>query len=56
MSAGADASSRTVKSFVCQTTPHFGSTLREVSYSVLAYHTRYFPKSKYFFIDIFVNI
>ncbi len=21
-------------SFVCQTTPHFGSTLREVSYSV----------------------
>ena len=56
MSAGADASSRIVRSFVCQTTPHFGSTLREVSYSVRTYHTRKFLKSKYFFIDIFVNI
>ena len=36
--AGADTSSR-VKPFVCQTTPHFGSTSREVSYSVPAYHT-----------------
>ena len=26
-------------SFVCQTTPHFGSTLRKVSYSVRMYHT-----------------
>ena len=37
--AGAEASSRTEKSFVCQTTPHFGSTSREVSYSVRNYHT-----------------
>ena len=36
-------------SFVCQTTPHFGSTLREVSYSVPMYHTRNAPKSKYIF-------
>ena len=46
--AGADTPSRTV-SFVCQTTPHFGSTLREVSYSVPMYHTRNTPKSKYLF-------
>ena len=37
------------KSFVCHTTPHFDSTLREVSYSVRNYHTRYSSKSKYFF-------
>ena len=37
------------KSFVCQTTPHFGSTSREVSYSVRSYHTRYARKSKYIF-------
>ena len=33
-----NTSSRT-KSFVCQTTPHFGSTLRKVSYSVPVYDT-----------------
>ncbi len=27
------------KSFVCHSTPHFGSTSREVSYSVRGYHT-----------------
>ena len=37
------------KSFVCHTTPHFDSTLREVSYSVRNYHTRCGNKSKYFF-------
>jgi hypothetical protein len=34
------------KSFVCHTTPHYGSTSREVSYSVLAYHTRNAPNCK----------
>ena len=29
-----------LKSFVCHSTPHFDSTSREVSYSVLTYHTR----------------
>ena len=48
MSAGADTSSRT-RSFVCQTTPHFDSTSREVSYSVLPYHTRETGKSKSLF-------
>ena len=33
-------------SFVCHSTPHFGSTSREVSYSVRAYHTPYCRKSK----------
>ena len=37
------------KSFVCHTTPHFDSTLREVSYSVHNYHTRCGNKSKYLF-------
>ena len=37
--AGAAALSRN-ESFVCQTTPHFGSTSRRVSYSVRKYHTR----------------
>ena len=31
---------RGYKSFVCHTTPHSGSTSREVSYSVPRYHTR----------------
>ena len=34
------------KSFVCQTTPHFDSTSRGVSYSVLQYHTQEVRKSK----------
>ena len=46
--AGAEISSRTM-SFVCQTTPHFGSTSREVSYSVRAYHTINTGKSKSLF-------
>ena len=46
--AGAEISSRTV-SFVCQTTPHFGSTSREVSYSVPPYHTSNYRKSKSLF-------
>ena len=33
-------------SFVCHTTPHSGSTSREVSYSVRGYHTRKERKSK----------
>ena len=33
-------------SFVCQTTPHFGSTSREVSYSVPPYHTGKYRKCK----------
>ena len=37
------------KSFVCHTTPHSGSTSREVSYSVLAYHTTERLKCKYLF-------
>ena len=43
--AGAKTSSRT-KSFVCQTTPHFGSTSRKVSYSVLCHFTRRWGKCK----------
>ena len=35
--------------FVRQTTPHFGGTSREVSYSVRAYHTLWGEKSKYLF-------
>ena len=31
---------RGLQSFVCHTTPHYGSTSRKVSYSVRAYHTR----------------
>ena len=38
IAAGADTLSRE-KPFVCQTTPHFGSTLRKASYSVHAHHT-----------------
>jgi len=34
------------KSFVCHSTPHFGSTSREVSYSVRTYHTLFYKKSK----------
>ena len=34
------------KSFVCHSTPHFGSTSREVSYSVRTYHTPLCKKSK----------
>ena len=37
--AGAETSSRN-ESFVCRTTPHYGSTLREASYSVRPYDTR----------------
>jgi hypothetical protein len=33
-------------SFVCHSTPHFGSTSREVSYSVRIYHTLLYEKSK----------
>ena len=33
-------------SFVCQTTPHFGSTSRKASYSVRAYITPNFPICK----------
>ena len=33
-------------SFVCHSTPHFGSTSREVSYSVRIYHTPLWGKSK----------
>ena len=33
-------------SFVCHSTPHFGSTSREVSYSVQIYHTPLWVKSK----------
>ena len=33
-------------SFVCQTTPHFGSTSRKASYSVRAYLTPNFPICK----------
>ena len=47
-----------IKSFVCQTTPHFGSTSREVSYSVRAYHTPYGEKSKSLispFLSIFLE-
>ena len=33
-------------SFVCHSTPHFGSTSREVSYSVRPYHTPFYGKSK----------
>jgi len=40
-------------SFVCQTTPHFDSTSREVSYSVREYHTRKQEKSKSPFSQIF---
>lgn len=40
---------RGTTSFVYQTTPHFGSTLREVSYSVPMYHTRNAAKSKQLF-------
>ena len=43
------------KSFVCQTTPHFDSTSREVSYSVPRYHTRYNGKSKCF-LENFLKI
>ena len=46
--AGAEASSRT-KSFVCHTTPHSGSTSREVSYSVRGYDTRKVRKCKSLF-------
>ena len=35
-----------MQSFVCQTTPHFDSTLRKDPYSVLLYHTPVFVKSK----------
>ena len=55
--AGAETPSRT-KSFVCRTTPHYGSTSRGVSYSVRKYHTTSHGKSKYFFTDwkiIFAN-
>ena len=37
------------KSFVSQTTPHFGCTSREVSYSVPVYDTTLRPKSKQVF-------
>ena len=37
-------------SFVCHSTPHFGSTSRRVSYSVPPYHTRWAGKSKYPFL------
>ena len=40
-----NTSSRT-KSFVCQTTPHFGSTSRKVSYSVRSYITTLEDKCK----------
>jgi len=42
-----------VKPFVRHTTPHFDGTSREVSYSVLFYHTRSGRKSKSL-IPIFV--
>ncbi len=47
-----------IKSFVCQTTPHFGSTSREVSYSVRDYHTPYRGKCKSLispFLSIFLE-
>ena len=39
------------KSFVCHSTPHFDSTLREVSYSVRPYHTGKLWKCKCFFAN-----
>ncbi len=36
-------------SFVCQTTPHFGSTSRKASYSVRGYHTPNSPICKALF-------
>jgi len=36
--------------FVCHSTPHFGSTSREVSYSVRTYHTPLWGKSKSHFV------
>ena len=38
-------------SFVCHSTPHFDSTSREVSYSVLPYHTTKDKKSKSLFTN-----
>ena len=46
--AGADTSSRKT-SFVCQTTPHFGSTSREVPTLFATYHIRNNGESKPFF-------
>lgn len=48
IAAGADTLSR-AKPFVCHSTPHFDSTSRKVSYSVLPYHTRTDRKSKVLF-------
>ena len=42
------------KSFVCHSTPHFDSTSREVSYSVLQYHTSETGKCKLLF-PIFIT-
>ena len=53
IAAGADTLSRE-KPFVCQTTPHFGSTLRKASYSVQGYLTTNFPKCKSPKFDIFL--
>ena len=39
-----------VTPFVCQTTPHFDSTSREVSYSVQPYLTRKSEKCKSLFL------
>ena len=52
IAAGADTLSRE-KPFVCQTTPHFGSTLRKASYSVHAHHTTKISKCKYLICDKF---
>ena len=52
IAAGADTLSRE-KPFVCQTTPHFGSTLRKASYSVWEHHTTKIVKSKSLKWDIF---
>ncbi len=55
IAAGADTLSRE-KPFVCQTTPHFGSTLRKASYSVQGYHTTKIRKCKSLKWDIFYKL
>ena len=42
------------KSFVCQTTPHFDSTSRRISYSVHAYLTRKQEKCKSLFLPFWL--
>ena len=43
-------------SFVCQTTPHFGSTSRKASYSVRGYHTPNFAICKAPIVQSLSNI